>query len=133
MKKIYIYISVILLTFCVVGIVTFFPQNKHMNISNEITKISQDFKTNYGSRKEAAVKLVPYIKIGMTKNEVETILGKPNRINDSDGFIYWFYSLDYSQFIGILFDSEGKVVKIEASTPGLESNSSGHYKIEKNP
>lgn len=93
------------------------------DLEGEIAKASAEFKAQM-FRAEPAKKLVPLLKIGMTTREVEGLLGEPNTRRESDGVLYWYYGLDYSLFIDVRFDSNGKVEEITACAPGLGDESS---------
>jgi len=69
----------------------------------------------------------------MTTQEVESLLGKPDKIT-SDGSC-WNYGLWYSQFISIRFDTNGKLIKMNAcASPESDErdNPTGVYKLDPN-
>ena len=78
----------------------------------EVANANAAFKTGVGARyrENYAVSrmLLPWIKTGMTKKEVESLLGPPDK--DSGG--YWFYTLFYSMFIEVRFDAQGTVLQV---------------------
>ncbi len=126
---------------CVISAIYIFNSN-NTNKDSEITKTSdknkteiqmaiEEFKNNPGFRNEPAKILVPLLKIGMTTDDVEHLLGKPDSERQLDEGTAWGYGLFYSQFIDVHFDSDNKVEKIQASAPGLGNDQSGSYLLEK--
>jgi len=95
----------------IIGVAFLLLRANRPELESEIAKASSEFKEDQYFRTEPAIKLVPLLKIGMTIHEVESLLGKPNSKRESDGNLFWIYTLDYSQFISIEFDSNGTVQK----------------------
>jgi len=137
MNKFYLIILAVVIVVVILGTIIFFMIYRTSAPESEIAKASAEFKANPGFRQHVASKLVPHLRIGMTTNEVESLLGKPDNVREySDGVLYE-YGLFYSLFINVKFDSNGKVQKIVACAPGLGDESadgnkpSGYYKLEK--
>lgn len=140
MNKFYLIISAVVIVVVIVGTIIFLMIDKTPTPApeSEIAKASAEFKAaKPGSdkfikgRHHVANKLIPHLKIGMTTQEVESLLGKPDRIL-SDGS-YWNYGLWYSQFISIRFDTNGKLIKMNAcASPESDErdNPTGVYKLE---
>ncbi len=105
----------------IIGLTIFLMGDNRPELEREIAKASAEFKAQM-FRTEPAKKLVPLLKIGMTTREVEGLLGKPNKKADND--LFWNYVLDYSLFLDVRFDSNGKVAEITACAPGLGDESS---------
>jgi len=86
----------------------------------EVAQASAAFKTGWQARypEHYAVSrtLLPWIEKGMTKKEVEGLLGSPD--GKSDG--RWDYTLFYSMFISVTFGVEGTVT--EVSSPLLSES-----------
>jgi hypothetical protein len=80
------------------------------------------FQANPNDRTQAAQKLLPFLKPGMDKHQIEEILGKPSRGLYSEPS--WFYVLFYSQFIDVYFDEEGRVTRV-ISTVTTQPGESG--------
>jgi len=74
--------TVIILIISGVGILLM--RNSTPELDPEIAKASAEFKADLNFRTEPAIKLIPHLKIGMTTQEVETLLGKPNRKKESE-------------------------------------------------
>jgi len=135
MNKFYLIMLAVVIVVVIAGTIIFLMIDRTPSPAAEIAKASAEFKANQNFRSEPAKKLVPLLKIGMTTKDVEALLGKPNKKYRND--LRWNYILDYSLFINVQFDSNGKVEKIVACVPGLGGESadgnkpSGHYKLEK--
>jgi len=131
MNKFYLIIFAVVIVVVIAGTIIFLMIDRTPSPAAEIAKASAEFKANpirYGPAK----KLIPHIKIGMTTQEVEALLGKPNKKFD-DG-LYWKYILYYSSTLDVKFDTHGRVLQIEAWTlPDDESDKySGYYKLDPN-
>ena len=135
MNKFYLIIFAVVIVVVIAGTIIFLMIDRTPSPEAQIAKASAEFKENQNFRSEPAKKLVPQLKIGMTTTDVEALLGKPNKKYRND--LRWNYILDYSLFINVQFDSNGKVQKIVACAPGLGDESadgnkpSGNYKLEK--
>jgi len=137
MKKFYLIIFAVVIVVVIAGTIIFLMIDRTPSPAAEIAKASAEFKANPGFRQHAASKLVPHLRIGMTTNEVENLLGKPDNVREYGDGVLYEYGLFYSLFINVQFDSNGKVQKIVACAPGLGGESadgnkpSGYYKLEK--
>lgn len=137
MNKVHLSILGVVIILAIIGLIALLTTDNGAHLEREIARASADFKADQNFRAEPAKKLIPYLEIGMTMEEVETLLGKPNRKQESDGCLFWFYILGYSHFLDVQFDPNGKVQEIEACAPGLGGESidankpSGYYKLEK--
>jgi len=132
MKKVTLISLAILITVVITGVGVFFMSGGSLESEADIGKASAEFKANPGFRQHVANKLIPHLEIGMTTQEVENLLGKPDSIS-TDG-IHWRYGLFYSQFIDISFDCNGKLVKMHACASAesdVRDNPTGIYKLEK--
>ncbi|MHC4083675.1 MAG: hypothetical protein ACYSWZ_03030 [Planctomycetota bacterium] len=136
MNKFYLIIFAVVIVVVIAITTIFLMIDRTPSPQAQIVKASAEFKANQNFRSEPAKKLVPQLIIGMTTKDVEALLGKPNKKYDND--LRWNYILDYSLFIDVQFDSNGKVQKIVACAPGLGGESadgnkpSGYYKLEPN-
>ncbi|MHC4083674.1 MAG: outer membrane protein assembly factor BamE domain-containing protein [Planctomycetota bacterium] len=108
MNKLYLIIFAVVIV-VIAGTIIFLMIDRTPSLQAQIAKASAEFKENQYFRYESAKKLVPQLKIGMTTKEVEALLGKPNKKHDND--LRWDYTLGYSQFISVGFDSNGIVQK----------------------
>lgn len=137
MKKVILIVIALLIVVGVAGLAAFLMIDRRETLVEEIAKASAEFKANRGFRQHAASKLVPHLRIGMTTNEVESLLGKPDNEREYGDGVRYEYGLFYSQFLDVQFDSNGKVQEIEACAPALGGESvdgnkpSGYYKLEK--
>jgi len=119
MNKIFLIILGLVLIACIITVLLFFKKDNNINESPDINKMSDNnrdianasekFKAQQYFRYEEAKKLVPQLKIGMTKQDIKSILGKPNIKDNND--LLWRYTLGYSQFISVSFDSNDIVNK----------------------
>ena len=71
----------------------------------EITAVVSEFKGQPYSRQEPAKKLIPLIKIGLPKEDVQAFLGEPAEI-------LWDYPVSMSESLVISFDINGKVKEV---------------------
>ncbi len=137
MNKVKLIILALVIVVVIAGTIIFLMSDSGANLEREVAKASAEFKANPGFRQHAASKLVPHLRIGMTTNEVENLLGKPDNVREHGDGVLYEYGLFYSLFINVQFDSNGKVQKIVACAPGLGGESadgnkpSGYYKLEK--
>jgi hypothetical protein len=97
----------------VLGCVTSLPRaTTEAALPAEVARASTAFKTGWPARLSGdyAVPrtLLPWLKNGMTKKDVERLLGSPDKASDD----WWFYTLFYSMFIEVHFGAEGNVVQI---------------------
>ena len=67
----------------------------------DIAEASKEFKNNPGFRHGSAKKLIPYLTTGLSKDEVSSLLGNPDKIDERGAL--WEYVLFYSLFIDIQF------------------------------
>ena len=76
----------------------------------EIISAIAEFKNNPGCRHEVAEKIIPFIRHGMSTQDVVAMLGSPSE-KAREGTI-WRYGLFYSKSLEIYFGSDGKVQKV---------------------
>jgi outer membrane protein assembly factor BamE (lipoprotein component of BamABCDE complex) len=91
-----------------------------------------EFKANPGFRQKVANKVLPHLEAGMTKEEVESVLGRPDRTEENPRGVRWHYSLFYSMFVNIQFDHDGTLSSLDAcadSTTDTRPAGSGLYRI----
>jgi outer membrane protein assembly factor BamE (lipoprotein component of BamABCDE complex) len=119
MKKVILIIIALLIVVGVAGLAAFLMIDRRQGPVATIAKASAEFKANQNFRYEPAKKLVPQLKIGMTTQDVEALLGKPNKKHDND--LLWHYTLGYSQFISVGFDPNGIVQKFGGAYAYLRS------------
>ncbi len=118
MNKFYLIIFAVVIVVVIAGTIIFLMIDRTPSPEAQIAKASAEFKANpirYGPAK----KLIPHIKIGMTTQEVEALLGKPNKKHDND--LLWDYTLGYSQFISVGFDPNGIVQKFGGAYADMQS------------
>lgn len=140
MNKFYLIILAFVIVVVIAGTIIFLMIDRTPSPEAQIAKASAEFKAaKPGSEKfikgrhHVANKLIPHLIIGMTTQEVESLLGKPDKIT-SDGSC-WNYGLWYSQFISIRFDTNGKLIKMNAcASPESDErdNPTGVYRLDPN-
>jgi len=84
----------------------------------EIVQAIAAFKTDARYADDYAIprKLLPLLKTGLSKDEVEEILGEPSKKRTNDvGVAIWHYGLFYSQFIEIEFDPDRTVRNVTST------------------
>jgi hypothetical protein len=140
MNKVHLSILGVVIILGIIGLIALLIRDNGPDVETEIAKASAEFKAaKPGSEKfikgrhHVANKLIPHLIIGMTTHEVETLLGKPDKIT-SDGSC-WNYGLWYSQFISIRFDTNGKLIKMNACASAESDerdNPTGVYRLDPN-
>lgn len=85
-------------------------------VPEEIAEASRDFKNNNIppqnlQRSLLADKLAPYIKNGMSKKQVEELLGVASSKSVAEN--NWRYETSLSTFIRVRFDDQGDVVGVD--------------------
>ena len=86
-------------------------QGDQLKLSPEIVTASKEFKAQVGYRESQAKKLRPYLKTGMSKEQVKELLGEPDPGCASETHIS--YVLGYSQLLSIDFDQSGNLIRVE--------------------
>jgi len=119
MNKVNLIILVVVIVVVITGISIFLMRDSRREPVADIAKASAEFKANQNFRSEPAKKLVPQLKIGMTTQEVEALLGTPNKKYE-DGLL-WHYTLGYSDFISVGFDPNGIVQKFGGAYAHMKS------------
>jgi hypothetical protein len=138
MNKVNLITLAVVIVVLITGTIIFLMRDDTLKPEEEIAKASAEFKANPGFRQHTASKLVPHLRIGMTTNEVESLLGKPDNEREYGDGVLYEYVLFYSLFLDVQFDSNGKVQEIVACAPGLGDESidkdkpSGYYKLGPN-
>ena len=111
----------------------------------EIAQASSVFKIKFSDpdlrdftgRLNAGNILFPRLHLGMTKQEVEELLGKPDFIGSrKDGITVWKYTIWYSYVTDIYFDAKDKLQYMTAmASPESDQrdNPTGEYEIGKKP
>lgn len=94
------------------------PATNSAKFPPEIEEAIRDFQN--GSREAndyaTARKLLPLLKPGLSKREVQEILGQPNKVTTGEtGHTHWDYALFYSQFIVITFDNNDNIKTITST------------------
>jgi len=80
----------------------------------DISEAMREFRANPdGLRLEAARMLRPLLKWGMTKREVEEMLGPPRRELSSESA--WHYDVFWSHAMSIVFDANGRVEHVKST------------------
>jgi hypothetical protein len=85
-----------------------------VSLNPELARASAEFQQNsgFGLRPKPARKLLPYLKKGMSKSEVKSLLGEPSRVSDDE--LFWSYTIFYSQSIDMYFNRHSRVERIDA-------------------
>jgi len=139
MNRFYLITLGVVIILIISGVGILLMRNSTPELDPEIAKASAEFKANQNFRSEPAKKLIPHLKIGMTTQKVEALLGKPNKKYDKDSL--WHYTLGYSQFISVGFDPNGIAEKFGGAYAYLKNEldqsadankPSGYYKLEPN-
>jgi len=81
MNKVNPIILAVVIVVVTAGTIIFLLIDRTPSPQAEIAKASAEFKAHPGFRQHVANKLIPHLKIGMTTGEVESLLGKPDKIS----------------------------------------------------
>lgn len=120
-----------------------------LELPPEIAKASQHFRDESLSRTDdgyaAALKLLSFLQVGHSQDDVENLFGPPDGVHSKDGDSWWVYTLFYSMVISISFDEEGRVsgfssplleepvdfpeLELEADPPEAEPNGEGKGEV----
>lgn len=82
--------------------------------SLEIANASKEFKEQVGFREAQAKKLLPYLKVGMNKKDIVSLLGKPDFKAESEYYDSVSYSIGYSNLLTVYFDKKGIVINVDS-------------------
>jgi hypothetical protein len=87
-------------------------------LPSAVAKASAAFQTGLGGRYPndcaSARTLLPWIEAGMTRADLKSLLGPPDRATDDS----WYYVLFYSMYLDVRFDASGKIQRV--SSPLLQ-------------
>lgn len=79
----------------------------------EIVRASKEFKQS-GYRVTEAKKLLPYLKVGMSKEEIRSLLGEPDSKKEFEYFACISYIVGRSNMIDVFLDENEKVIHIDS-------------------
>ncbi len=123
MKILYIIIAIILIVSISWIVYTSKVDNRSRDADNnsyapsEIVQLGKEFQEKKGPFHDPATakKLAPHLKVGMSKQQIESLLGKPDE-QSGNGNEEYYYHLSLSTYIAVRFYKDDKVILVE----GLE-------------
>jgi len=83
-------------------------------ISSEIANASKEFKEQVGYRETQAKILLPYLKVGMHKEDIVSLLGEPDSKTDSEYYEQINYIVGRSNMINVFLDEDEKVIHMDS-------------------
>jgi hypothetical protein len=104
----------VLLILGIIGLIALLIRDNGADVEREIAKASAEFKADQNFRVEPAKKLVPYLKNGMTTEEVETLLGEPDSKAEGEYYARISYIVGRSNMITVFLDENEKVIHVES-------------------
>jgi outer membrane protein assembly factor BamE (lipoprotein component of BamABCDE complex) len=84
------------------------------SLPSEIVRASKEFKAQAGYRETQAKKLLPYLKVGMAKGDIQSLLGEPDSKTEFEYYASMNYIVGRSNMITVFFDEKEKVIHVES-------------------
>ncbi|MHC4086376.1 MAG: hypothetical protein ACYSU3_15830 [Planctomycetota bacterium] len=121
MKRIFLFlIAVLFLCICIWFL--YFGKSGRTSLPPEVVRASKEFKQS-GYRVTQAKILLPYLKAGMSKEEIRSLLGEPDSKKESEYYARISYIVGYSNFFTVFLDENEKVIHVDS----VWSEYSSHY------
>jgi len=89
-------------------------RSNRMSKSSGIANASKEFKEQVGYRETQAKKLLPYLKIGMHKEDIVSLLGEPDSKQESEYYARISYIIGRSNMLTVFFDEKEKVMHVDS-------------------
>ena len=83
-------------------------------MSSEIAVASKEFKEQMGHREDQAKILLPYLKVGMRKEDIISLLGEPDYKNEYEYYELISYIIGRSNLISVFLDENAQVIHVES-------------------
>ncbi|MHC4283835.1 MAG: hypothetical protein ACYSWZ_12800 [Planctomycetota bacterium] len=113
-------IAVLFLCICIWFL--YFGKSGRTSLPPEVVRASKEFKQS-GYRVTQAKILLPYLKAGMSKEEIRSLLGEPDSKKESEYYARISYIVGYSNFFTVFLDENEKVIHVDS----VWSEYSSHY------
>jgi len=113
MKKLFI-VLIAILFLCICIWILYFGKSGRTILPPEIVSASKEFKAKAGYRVTEAKKLLPYLKVGMSKEEIRSLLGEPDSKKGFEYFACISYIVGRSNMIDVFLDENEKVIHVDS-------------------
>jgi len=105
-------ITILLLCICIWFL--YFGKSGGTSLPSEIVHASKEFKAKAGYRVNEAKILLPYLKAGMSKEEIRSLLGEPDSKKESEYYASISYIVGRSNMIDVFLDENEKVIHVDS-------------------
>ena len=105
-------IAILFLCICIWFL--YFGKSGRTSLPPEIVRASKEFKAKAGYRVTEAKKLLPYLKVGMSKEEIRSLLGEPDSKKESEYYARISYIVGRSNMITVFLDENEKVIHVDS-------------------
>ncbi|MHC4083673.1 MAG: hypothetical protein ACYSWZ_03040 [Planctomycetota bacterium] len=122
MKRFFI-VLIAILFLCICIWILYFGKSGRTSLPPEIARASKEFKAKAGYRVTQAKKLLTYLKAGMSKEEIRSLLGEPDSKKESEYYASISYIVGRSNMIDVFLDENEKVIHVDS----VWSEYSSHY------
>lgn len=107
-------VLIAILFLCICIWILYFGKSGRTSLPLEIVRASKEFKAKAGYRVTEAKKLLPYLKIGMSKEEIRSLLGEPDSKKEFEYFACISYIVGRSNMIDVFLDENEKVINVDS-------------------
>ncbi|MDH4240382.1 MAG: hypothetical protein OEW48_12540 [Phycisphaerae bacterium] len=114
MNKFYLIIFAVVIVVVIAGTIIFLMIDRTPSPQAQIAKASTEFKAQSGYRVTQAKKLLPYLKVGMSNEEIRSLLGEPDSKKESEYYARISYIVGRSNMITVFSDENKKVIHVES-------------------
>ena len=112
MKRLLLVVIAILFL-CICIRILYFGKSGRTSLPPEIVRASKEFKQS-GYRVTQAKKLLPYLKVGISYEEIRSLLGEPDSKKESEYYASISYIVGRSNMIDVFLDENEKVIHIDS-------------------
>ncbi|HUW18729.1 MAG TPA: hypothetical protein VMW16_05460 [Sedimentisphaerales bacterium] len=84
------------------------------SVPPEIVRASKEFKAQAGYRVTQAKTLLPYLKVGMSKEQIRALLGEPDSKAESEYYAGMSYIVGWSNMLTVFLDENENVIHVES-------------------
>ncbi len=113
MKRLFL-VLIAILFLCICICILYFGKSGRTSLPPEIVRASKEFKAKAGYRVTEAKKLLPYLKAGMSKEEIRSLLGEPDSKKEFEYFACISYIVGRSNMIDVFLDENEKVIHVDS-------------------
>ncbi|MDH4240380.1 MAG: hypothetical protein OEW48_12530 [Phycisphaerae bacterium] len=113
MKRLSI-VLIVVAFLCICIWILFVGKSDRTSLPPEIVHASKEFKAKAGYRVNEAKILLPYLKVGMSKEEIRSLLGEPDSKKGFEYFACISYIVGRSNMIDVFLDENEKVIHVDS-------------------